>query len=88
MHSYRVAAALLAAVEVGVFTQVARGADTEAAVARALDLTPTNAGRLVTACVALGLLIREGEASEGRLRNAPDVPARYLDGSERYTRFS
>ncbi len=39
VHSYRDAAALMAAVELGLFTQVARGADTEAAVARALDLT-------------------------------------------------
>src|SRR5712671_2223990 len=38
-HSYRAAAALMAAVELGLFTRVARGADTEAAVAQALDLT-------------------------------------------------
>jgi hypothetical protein len=43
VHSYRDAAALMAAVELGLFTQVARGADTEAAVARALALSPTNA---------------------------------------------
>jgi len=61
VHSYRDAAALMAAVELGLFTHVARGADTEAAVARALDLTSTNAERLVTACVALGLLVRDGE---------------------------
>lgn len=77
VHSYRDAAALMAAVELGLFTQVARGADTEAAVAQALDLTPTNAERLVTACVALGLLARDGE----RLRNAPDV-ARFLVAGE------
>jgi hypothetical protein len=50
----------MAAVELGLFTQVARGADTEAAVARALALSPTNAERLVTACAALGLLVRDG----------------------------
>src|SRR5260370_31966478 len=72
-HSYRDSAALMAAVELGLFTRVARGAETEAAVAQALDLTPTNAERLVTACVALGLLVRDGD----RVRNAPDV-ARYL----------
>jgi hypothetical protein len=41
-HSYRDAAAVMAAVELGLFTQVARGADTEAAVAGALDLTTTS----------------------------------------------
>jgi len=72
-HSYRDSAALMAAVELGLFTRVACGAETEAAVAQALDLTPTNAERLVTACVALGLLVRDGD----RVRNAPDV-ARFL----------
>ena len=79
VHSYRDAAALMAAVELGLFTHVARGADTEAALTRALDVTPTNAERLVTACVALGLLVRDGEAGNGRLRNAPDV-ARFVAG--------
>jgi O-methyltransferase/methyltransferase family protein len=80
VHSYRDAAALMAAVELGLFTAVARGADTEAAVARALDLTPTNAERLVTACVALGLLAREGD----RLRNAPDVARFLVEGEPTY----
>jgi hypothetical protein len=84
VHSYRDAAALMAAVELGLFTQVARGADTEAAVARALDLTPTNAERLVTACVALGLLVREGEAGAARLRNAPDVARFLVEGEAAY----
>jgi hypothetical protein len=42
VHSDRAAAALRAAVELGLFTQVVRGADTEATVARALDLTETS----------------------------------------------
>jgi hypothetical protein len=84
VHSYRDAAALMAAVELGLFTQVARGADTEAAVERALDLTATNAERLVTACVALGLLIRDGEAGTSRLRNAPDVARFLVEGEPAY----
>jgi hypothetical protein len=80
VHSYRDAAALMAAVELGLFTQVARGADTEAAVARALDLTPTNAERLVTACVALGLLVRDGK----RVGNAPDVARFLVEGEPTY----
>ena len=42
VHSYRDPATLMAAIELGRFTQVARGADTEAAIARALDLTTTH----------------------------------------------
>jgi hypothetical protein len=80
VHSYRDAATLMAAVELGLFTQIARGAETEAAVARALDLTPTNAERLVTACVALGLLVRDGE----RVRNAPDVARFLVEGEPTY----
>ena len=80
VHSYRDAAALMAAVELGLFTQVARGADTEAAVARALDLSAPNAERLVTASVALGLLVRDGE----RVRNAPDVARFLVEGEPTY----
>ena len=80
VHSYRDAAALMAAVELGLFTRVARGADTEAAIAQALDLTSTNAERLVTACVALGLLVRDGD----RLRNAPDVARFLVEGEPTY----
>lgn len=72
-RAYREAAALMAAIEMRVFTHVARGADTPPRLAAALHVTATNAERLVTACVALGLLVREGD----RLRNAPDI-ARYL----------
>jgi hypothetical protein len=80
VHSYRDAAALMAAVELGLFTGVARGADTEAALARALDLSPANAERLVTACVALGLLVRDGE----RVCNAPDVARFLVEGEPTY----
>jgi hypothetical protein len=70
----------MAAVELGLFTRVARGDDTEAAIAEALDLTPTNAERLVTACVALGLLVRDGD----RLRNTPDVGRFLVEGEPTY----
>jgi len=80
VHSYRAAATLMAAVELGLFTQVARGADTEAAVAQALDLTAANAERLVTACVALGLLVRDGD----RIGNASDVARFLVEGEPTY----
>ena len=80
VHSYRDAATLMAAVELGLFTQVARGTDTEAAIAGALALSPTNAERLVTACTALGLLVRDDD----RLRNAPDVARFLVEGEPAY----
>jgi SAM-dependent methyltransferase len=77
-YGYRQSATLLAAIELGLFSAIAEGADTEDAVARALDITPTNARRLLAACAALDLIVRDGEA----LRNAPDVE-RFLVKSAR-----
>jgi SAM-dependent methyltransferase len=79
-RSYREAATLMAGVELGLFTRVARGADTVAALAAALGMTATNAERMVTASVALGLLVREGE----RLRNADDVQRYLVEGEPGY----
>lgn len=78
VRAYRESGALMAAVELGLFTKVARGADTEAAIAAALGIEPLNAERIIVACVALGLIERDGD----RLRNAPDV-ARFLVEGER-----
>lgn len=79
-RAYREAATLMAAVELGLFTRVAAGNDTEAALVRALGLTPTNAERLVSACVGLGLLDRDGE----RLGNAPAVERYLVEGRPGY----
>jgi hypothetical protein len=79
-RAYRESATLMAAVELGVFTRVAGGDDTTDRLAAALGLNPLNAERLVTACVALGLLVREGEW----LRNAPDVERFLVDGRTEY----
>jgi hypothetical protein len=54
-RAYKESAAFMAAVELGVFTRVAAGADTQDRLAAVLGLTAVNAERLVTACVALGL---------------------------------
>src|SRR3990172_8072407 len=72
-RAYMESAAFIAAVELKLFTAVAGGDDTEAHLAGRLGLTAVNTERLVTACVALRLLERDGD----RLRNAPDVD-RYL----------
>jgi SAM-dependent methyltransferase len=79
-RAYWESATLMAAIEMGLFTRIARGADTVAALAEGLDVTPVNAERLVTVCVALGLLHREGE----RLRNAPDVQRFLVEGEPGY----
>ena len=78
VRAYRESGALMAAVELGLFTKLAQGADTEAALVRALGVEPLNAERIVLACIALGLILRDGD----RLRNAPDV-ARFLVEGER-----
>ena len=73
VRAYRESATLMAAVELGLFTKLARGADTEGALIEALGLAPPNGERIVVACIALGLIERVGS----RLRLAPDV-ARFL----------
>jgi Dimerisation domain len=78
--AYQQSAALMAAVEIGLFTAVAKGADTLPVIATALAITPVNAERLVTACVALHLLSRDGE----RYANAPDVARFLVEGEPSY----
>ena len=75
-RAYMESAAFIAAVELGLFTAVAGGDDTEARLAGRLGLSAVNAERLVTACVALRLLERDGD----RLRNAPDVHRYLVEG--------
>jgi hypothetical protein len=68
-QSYGQSAALMAAVEVGLFTAVSSGAGTYEEIAIALDIHPTNAERLMVMLCAAGLL----EKAWGRHHNAPDV---------------
>ena len=68
-RAYAESAVLYAALDLELFTHIAGGADTDSALARALDITPLNVERILTACLALGLIVREGE----RLVNAPDA---------------
>jgi hypothetical protein len=69
VRAYRESAALMAAIELGLFTKLARGADREDTLIAALGVHPLHGERLVVACIALGLVEREGD----RLRNAADV---------------
>src|SRR5262249_52759952 len=78
--AYWESAALMAAVELDVFTAIARGHDTVPAVAREAGMTDRNAERLLTTLTALGLIERNGE----RFANAPDVQRFLVKDSERY----
>lgn len=79
-QSYGQSAALMAAVELGIFTAVSNGAGTYEEVAEAIDIHPTNAERLMVMLCAAGLL----EKSDGRHRNAPDVERFLVDGKPGY----
>ncbi len=79
-QSYGQSAALMAAVELGVFTAISNGAGTYEEVASALDIHPTNAERLMVMLCAAGLL----EKTQGRHRNAPDVDRFLVQGKPSY----
>jgi hypothetical protein len=78
--AYQQSAALMAAVELDVFTAISGGATTIPAIAAAIGITPRHAGRLVTALTAMTLLSKTGE----KYANAPDVERFLVKGSPRY----
>jgi SAM-dependent methyltransferase len=79
-QSYGQSAALMAAVELGVFTAIAKGAGTFDEIAAAVGILPTNAERLVVLLCAAGLVEKEG----GRLCNAGDVQRFLVEGEPGY----
>jgi hypothetical protein len=79
-QSYGQSAALMAAVELGVFTAIAKGAGTFDEIAAAIGILPTNAERLVVLLCAAGLV----EKDNGRLKNADDVQRFLVDGEPGY----
>jgi SAM-dependent methyltransferase len=79
-QSYGQSAALMAAVEIGVFTAISKGAGTYEEVARSVDIHPTSAERLMVMLCAAGLL----QKSEGSHRNAPDVERFLVEGEPGY----
>ena len=78
-QSYGQSAALMAAVEIGVFTAVSEGAATFDAVAERLDIHPTNAERLIVMLCAAGLV-----TNDGGLKNAEDVERFLVQGKPGY----
>ncbi|SJZ38334.1 Dimerisation domain-containing protein [Enhydrobacter aerosaccus] len=83
-QAYWESAALMAAVELEVFTAIARGHDTTAAVAKTVGISERNAERLLTALVAMALLTRESASKDSRFANAPDVQRFLVKDSDRY----
>lgn len=83
-QAYWESAALMAAVELEVFTAIARGHDTIPALAEAVGISERNAERLSTALVAMTLLERSGPEKEARFSNAPDVQRFLVKDSDRY----
>jgi hypothetical protein len=79
-QAYWESAALMAAVELEIFTAIARGQDTIPAVGKTAGIGPRNAERLLTALVAMTLLTRDGD----RFANAPDVQRFLVKDSDRY----
>ena len=79
-QAYGQSAALMAAVEIGVFTAISKGAGTFDAIAKACDIHPINAERLAVMLCAAGLV----ERRDGRLVNAADVERFLVQGSPSY----
>ncbi|HEB90335.1 MAG TPA: hypothetical protein ENI85_12260 [Deltaproteobacteria bacterium] len=69
-------AALMSAVELGLFTAISKGSDTIEDVAETIGIEPLQAERLMTVLCAMELLEREGES----FRNAPDVERFLVEG--------
>ncbi len=74
-------ASLMSAIELGLFTAVAKGAGTAAEIGAAAGITERNADRLATVCRAMDLL---ETSDDGRYRNAPDVERFLVEGESAY----
>ena len=79
-QAYGQSAALMAAVELGVFTAIAKGAGTFEDIGKAVGILATNAERLVVVLAAAGLV----ERVDGRFRNMADVERFLVEGEPGY----
>jgi len=80
MKGFWESAALMSAVELGVFTAISAGANTIEKVAAAVAIESVNAERLLTALAAMDLLARDGEV----FSNAADVERFLVAGEPSY----
>ena len=69
--------ALFAALELDLFTRIAEGADTVAAIAQAVGIAPNRARTLLTALKTVGLV----SEADGRFANAPATSAYLVAGA-------
>lgn len=83
-QAYWESAALMAAVELDVFTAIAHGHDTAPAVAKKIDISERNAERLLTVLAAMTLVERRATDNGDRFANAPDVERFLVSDGERY----
>lgn len=61
VRSYREAGALMAAVELDLFTHIANGADDEASLTKAMGLQPLHGERIIVTMLGLGVIERSGD---------------------------
>jgi O-methyltransferase domain/Dimerisation domain len=83
-QAYWESAALMAGVELEIFTAIARGHDTIPTAAKAVGISERNAERLLTALVAMTLIERDGPDRTARFSNTPDVQRFLVKDSDRY----
>ena len=74
-------AALMSAVELGIFTAIDDGTNTTETVAAAVDIHPVNAERLLTMLTAMELVYR---LDDGTYANADDVDRFLVEGKKSY----
>ncbi len=80
VRAYRESAALMAGVELGLFSRIAEGHNTEESLSKAMGVTALHGERIIVACVGLGLVERDGD----RLKNAQDVERFLVQGQPGY----
>jgi SAM-dependent methyltransferase len=81
-RAYAESATFYAALDLELFSHVSDGAVTIDTLAAAMDVTALNAERLVTACLAMDLLGKDG----GKLRNAEDAERYLVKGKPNYAK--
>ncbi|MBI4595826.1 MAG: hypothetical protein HY730_05530 [Candidatus Tectomicrobia bacterium] len=79
-HAFKQSGALIAAIEVDLFTHVSQGADTIEAISKKTGLSLWAGTKLVDTCAALGLLIKKGNTYS----NAADVERFLVKGKQAY----
>ena len=80
VRAYREAGALMAALELELFTHLDKGANTEAALTKAMGLQPLHGERIIIAMLGLGMIERDGDT----LSNVADTDRYLVKGKSTY----